>query len=260
MEDGMIARRQLSAIAVALLVSLLVVGSADAGKGRKPGGGSGGSCTQSAPGVAVQNTYGWSQWGSFGLPGQQLAYLITVVNYDTSCSSSSFVVSLRAPDDFAVSIPTNTISLSSGATGYVWAYVTSPSVVADGDYSVTATVTRAGGSGTESTGSFVTYYKVYSSDDVAPTLFWASPGDGMTITGRSYNISVSSRDDHAVEKIDLYIDDEFRSTTVCDGVAYTCSLNYAWSLGGVKGQHTATFKSYDWMGNVGVMTVDFTVE
>jgi hypothetical protein len=256
----MIARRQLSAIAVTLLVSLLVVVSADAARGRKPGGGGGGSCAQSAPGAAVQNTYGWSQWGSFGLPGQQLAYLITVVNYDVSCSSSSFVVSLTAPSGFAVSIPTNTISLSSSATGYVWAYVTSPSDIPDGDYPLTATVTRAGGSGAGSTGSFVSYYKVYSSDDVEPTLFWASPGDGMTITGRSYNVSVSSRDDHAVEKIDLYIDDEYRSTTVCDGVAYTCSLNYAWSLGGVRGQHTVTFKSYDWLGNVGVTTVHFTVD
>jgi hypothetical protein len=267
----MITRRQLSAIAVALLVSLLVVVStplvpvAVAGKGGvhsgggggKGGSGGGGTCTQSNPGITVQNTTGWSQWGSFGLPGQELAYLMTVVNYDVGCSSSSFVVSLAAPGGFSVSIPTDTISLSSGGTGYVWAYVTSPSNSADGDNLLTATVTRASAPG--SSGSSVSYYKVYSSDDAAPTLFWENPGDGMTITGRSYNVSVSSIDDHMVQKIDLLIDGVFRSETVCSGISYTCSLYYSWSLSGVSGQHTATFESHDWMGNVGVATVTFTV-
>jgi len=259
-----VVRTALGAALVLLTLTLVPVAHAgkagtNGGRGgpKGGGGGTGGtSCTQSAPGAGVQNTYGWAQGGSFGLPGQQLAYLITVVNYDVGCSSSSFVVSLTAPSGFAVSIPSDTISLASGGTGYVWAYVTSPSEVADGDYPLTATVTRAGASG--STGSAASYYKVYSSDDVAPTLFWASPGEGMTITGRSYNVSVSSIDDHAVEKIDLYIDDVYRATTVCDGIAYTCSLNYAWSPS--AGQHTATFKSYDWMGNVGGTTTHFTVE
>ena len=51
----------------------------------------------------------------------------------------------------------------------------------------------------------------------------------------------------------------YKSEVLCDDVSYTCQLNYSWSLGGATGQHTATFKSYDWMDNVGVSTVSFTV-
>ena len=50
-----------------------------------------------------------------------------------------------------------------------------------------------------------------------------------------------------------------RSTSVCQDVAYNCQLTYTWSLRGAQGQHTVTFKSYDWMGNVGVLTATVTV-
>jgi len=249
---------------VVLAFALAIVPAALAGK---PGGGGGGghggggggstSCTQNAPGIVVQNNYGWSQWGSWGLPGQQLGYFIQVINYDVGCGSSTFAINLSAPNGFSVSIPTSTIGLASGASGYLWAYVTSPSSSPDGNYPLTATVVRNGASAAASTGSGASYYKVYSSDNAAPTLFWPNPGDGSTITGRSYNVSVSSSDDHAVKKIDLYIDNVYKTETLCDDVSYTCQLNYSWSPS--AGQHTATFKSYDWMGNVGVSTVSFTV-
>jgi hypothetical protein len=244
---------------VVFVLALALVPAAFAGKGggggHGGGGGGGTSCTQNAPGIVVQNNYGWSQWGSWGLPGQQLGYFIQVINYDVGCSSSTFTISLSAPSGFSVSIPTSTIGLASGKSGYLWAYVTSPSSTADGDYPLTATVVRSGAPA--STGSVGTYYKVYSSDSVAPTLFWPNPGDGSTVTGRSYNVSVSSSDDHAVKKIDLYIDNVYKTETLCDDVSYTCQLNYSWSP--TAGQHTATFKSYDWKDNVGVSTVSFTV-
>ena len=56
----------------------------------------------------------------------------------------------------------------------------------------------------------------------------------------------------------LYIDNAYVSTTACDDISSTCQLGYSWSPNGV-GQHTATFKSYDWLGNVGVLTTTFTV-
>jgi hypothetical protein len=214
-------------------------------------------CTASAPGIQIDNTWGWSAWGSFGLPGQQLKYALDVRNYDLGCGSSTFVVSLSAPSGFAVSMPSNSITLNSYSSGYVWAYVTSPSGIANGDYALSATVERAGTS--TPSAPFTSYYKVYSSDTVAPSLFWPNPADGTTISGRSYNVVVSSTDDHAVKHIDLYIDDVFRSTTACDDIAYTCQLSYTWSLHGVTGRHAVTFKSYDWMGNVGTLTVTFTV-
>jgi hypothetical protein len=238
-----------TALAVALFPAV-VAAKSDATKG-KPGGGK--TCTRKAPGVIVDNNWRWGSPGSYGLPGQQLTYAVDVINYDAGCSSSSFVVGVTAPGGFSVSVPTSTISLRSASSGYLWAYVTSPSAIPDGDYPLTVTVQR----GSDPAVSTTSWYKVYSSDTVAPTLYWPSPSDGATITGRSYNFAVSSNDDHAVKNIDLYIDDAYRSTSVCDDVSYSCQLNYTWST--TPGQHTATFKSYDWMGNVGVLTTTFTV-
>jgi hypothetical protein len=220
------------------------------------GGGRKGSCTRNAPGVSIENSWGWSQWGSWGMPGQQLTYLIDVRNYDISCSSSTFVVTASAPDGFSVSLPTASISLKSSTTGYLWAYVTSPSTIADGDYPLTFTVDRVGES---SPASGTSTYKVYSSDTVAPWLYWPNPGDGTTIGGSSYTVAVSTSDDHAVKTIELYLDGAYTTTASCDDISDTCQLFYNWSIRGLQGQHTATFTSTDWMGNVGVLTVTFTI-
>jgi hypothetical protein len=240
----------------ALVLSLALVPVALAAKGGGKGGG-GTACTQKTPGIAVDNNWQWGQPGSWGMPGQTLKYAINVINYDAGCGSSTFTIKISGPSGFSVSIPTNTITLKSGSSGYVSAYVTSPSGIADGDYRLTATVERSGTS--NSAASSNSYYKVYSTDTVAPLLYWPNPADGMTISGGSYQVIVSSSDDHSVQKIELYIDNVYTSTALCDDIAYECQLVYKWSLSGIQGQHTATFKSYDWMGNVGVLTSTFTV-
>jgi hypothetical protein len=245
-------RRIALAASIALVLVFAVVPPALAGHGG--GGKPGSSCTRKAPGVIVDNNWQWGSPGSFGLPGQQLRYAIDVINYDAGCGTSSFVVTVSVPGGFSVSLPASAISLKSASSGYLWATVTSPSGAADGDYPLTVSVARAG---SPPDASYTSYYKVYSTDTVAPTLYWPSPGDGATITGRSYNIAVSSNDDHAVKTIDLYLDNALVSTTACDNVSYSCTLNYSWSTS--RGQHTATFKAYDWMGNVGVLTTTFTV-
>jgi hypothetical protein len=235
--------------ALVLALALVPAGLAAKGGGGKP------SCTRYAPGVSVDNNYAWSQWGSWGTAGQQLKYAIKVRNYDVGCNSSSFAVTLSAPNGFSVSLPTNTINLKSYTSGYLSGYLTSPTVIADGDYPVTATVTRAG---TSETASFTSYYKVYSSDTTAPDLFWANPASGQTISGTSFNVTVSSRDDHAVRTIELYMDGAHVSTTECDNISYICQLHYPWRVG-AAGQHTARFEATDWRGNVGVQSVNFTV-
>jgi hypothetical protein len=178
-------------------------------------------------------------------------------NDDVSCGSSTYAISLAAPDGFAISIPQSTLTLSSGTIGYLWAYVTSPTGIPDGDYPLSLSVTRAGT--TSPGGTATSYYKLYSSDSVPPTLYYASPWDGAAISGRSYNVSVASKDDHAVKTIELYIDGAYKSTSTCDDLTYECRLGYKWSLRGIRGTHTATFKSYDWLGNVGTQTTTFTV-
>jgi hypothetical protein len=244
------------ALRISLVAAVLaLVAAAPAAVAGKPGGGGSRGCTAGAPGVAVDNNWSWSGLGSWGLPGQQLTYAIAVRNYDVGCGSSSFVVTVSAPDGFSVSLPADTITLKSYSTGYLWAHVTSPSSVADGDYPLTVTVRRSGES--NQSASTRTYYKVYSSDTVAPTLFWPNPAEGQTVTGRSYDIVVSSSDDHAVRKVDLYLDGAYLATTMCDNISYTCQLSYKASA--TVGQHTATFKAYDWLGNSTVLTVKFTV-
>jgi hypothetical protein len=140
---------------------------------------------------------------------------------------------------------------------YVWASVTSPNPIADGDYPLTVTVKRAGASTWD--GSNTSYYKVYSSDTSSPTLYWPSPENGAAIKGRSYTLSVGSMDDHLVRKIDVYIDNVYKATTLCDNIANDCQLSYTWSIAKVRGVHTVTFSSGDWMGNVGTLTSTVTV-
>jgi Bacterial Ig domain len=211
-------------------------------------------CAPAAPTVSVDNNYAWGAPGSYGLAGQQLKYAVKVANNDVGCGSSSFAVTLSVPTGFTVSTPSSTISLSSTSSGYLFAYVTSPVGVADGDYALNASVQRGGVIATSTS-----YYKVYSSDGVAPTLFYPNPWDGATLSSKSYTVTVSSSDDHAVRTIDLYIDGAYTTTTACDDVSYQCQLVYKWSLKGVRGQHAITFKSYDWWGNVTPLTVNFTV-
>jgi hypothetical protein len=215
------------------------------------------SCMQKAPLVSVDNNFAWSSPGSWGTPGQTLTYAIDVLNYDVGCGSSSFVVGVSAPTGFSVSLPTSAITLKSSSSAYLSAQITSPANAADGDHPLTFTVQRTGS--TTPGSAFTSYYKVYSTDTTAPTLFFLSPSDGQTISGRSYNLSASASDDHAVKEIELYLDGVHLATQLCDDVSYTCVLTNAWSLRGVRGQHTATFLSYDWIGNMSAATATFTV-
>jgi hypothetical protein len=150
-------------------------GAGTGGSSGKPGGRGGKSCTRKTPAVSVDNSWAWGAPGSDGIHGQQFTYAIAVIDYDVVCRSSRFVVGVSAPSGFSVSLPTSTISLRSSSSGYLWAYVTSPSLIADGDYPLVVTVRRSGSSENASTTS---WYKVCSSDSVKPTLFWPSPGDG----------------------------------------------------------------------------------
>src|SRR5262245_8452685 len=250
-----VTRRSAAICAIAMLGALAVaVPGALAGKPGTPSG-----CTRNAPSVTVDNNWSWGSTGAWGLPGQQLGYAVRVTNNDAGCGSSSFVISVSVPNGFSVSVPTNAITLKSPSSGYLWADVTAPSAIGDGNYPLVVTVQRSGSSDAASVSTTTSYYKVYSSDSIEPTLFWENPWDGATISGRSYNVTVSSSDDHAVKHVDLYIDGRFVSTKACDAVTYICQLTYPWSTRGSKGQHTATFKATDWMGNVGVLTTAFTV-
>jgi hypothetical protein len=253
-----IARRMLGATAEAGLITVLIfgliAGSAFAGKGSHSGGG-GGSCVANTPGLAVQNTWAWAQTGSYGLAGQRLTYQVQVINYDVGCRSASFVLSASAPAGFAVSVPTNTITVKAGGIGYLSAYVTSPAGSTDGTYPVTFNVLRTGTA--SPAGAATTYYMVYSSDSAAPSIYWPNPSEGQTVTGRSFWVQASATDDHSVKEISVSIDSAALVSTQCDDIAYSCTLYYNWTT--VRGTHTATFTATDWMGNDAATSVRFTV-
>ena len=189
------------------------------------------------------------------MPGQQLRYAIGVSNKDVGCGSSTFAVTFSAPSGFAVSMPSSTITLNSGSSGYVWGYDISPGTAADGDYPLTTTVLRAGVSSPAAS----SWYKVYSSDAVAPKLYWMNPADGSGVSGRTTYVGFSSSHDHTVKELVVYLDNALVATKVCDGITYDCQVSYKWSTRRVRGQHTATYQSTDWMGNVATQTVTFTV-
>jgi hypothetical protein len=188
-----------------LLTLALVPAAVAAPDIRESGKRAAGRCTQKAPGVFIDNNWAWGASGSYGTLGPQLTYAIDVFNYDVGCSPSSFTVSLSAPSGFSVSLPASSIRLESGSSGYLYAYITSPSVIADGDYPLSATVRASSGR----SGSATSWYKVYSSDSAAPTLFWPGPGNGTTIARGSYNVAVWASDDHSVKRIDLVLDNAY---------------------------------------------------
>jgi hypothetical protein len=206
----------------------------------------------------VDNNWAWSQTGSWGLWGQQLTYALQVRNYDVRCSASSFVVTAVVPNGFSVSMPTTTISLKSSTSAYLWAYVTSPTTAADGDYPLSVSVQRAG-SLSPAASAATSAYKVYSTDTVAPKLYWQNPTDGGSLSGRTTYVGFTSSDDHAVKRLDLSVDGVSVASVLCDDISSDCQVSYKWSIRRVHGQHTATYKSTDWMGNGATQTVNFTV-
>src|SRR6266487_1420844 len=93
-----------SLAALALFLPAALGANGGGGKGKGGGGGGAASqssttsgCTPSAPQVLVQNSYGWNQSGSWGRRGDTLGYQIQIIDQDSGCASSSFVLSVSAP-------------------------------------------------------------------------------------------------------------------------------------------------------------------
>jgi hypothetical protein len=164
---------------------------------------------------------------------------------------------MSAPSGFSVSLSRSTLTLNSASSGSVSAYVTSPTAVADGDYPLTVTVERTGAPGSGS--STTSFYKVYSSDTLAPKLYWMNPSNGGALSGRTAYVGFASSDDHALRRLEVFLDSALVATTLCENVSYECQASYKWSIRRVRGQHTATFRSTDWLGNVSAQTSTFTV-
>jgi len=240
---------------VTLVAGLIAAGHSAAIAGKPGGGGSTGGCVRVTPQVNIANNYAWAQSGAWGNPGQKINFAVDVMNSDQGCSASTFSVSLAAPAGFVVSAPVS-LSISAPSDAYAWISVTSPTTAIDGQYALTATVTRTGTAAVTATSK----YLVYTSDTTAPQIYWTSPAAGSDATGRSLAVGFASTDDHALSRISVAVDGATVATTDCTtNVSYDCLVSYNWSIRRVTGAHTATFTSTDHMGNVASQTVSFTV-
>ena len=143
-------------VVVAMASSLAFGMTTVASAGGHGGGGHGGTTTACVPGtprVSIDNTWAWASPGSWGMPGQELRYAVNVFNTDVGCGSASFAVTFSAPDGFGVSMASNTVTVDSASSAYVWATVTSPVVATDGDYVLSASVERVGSVGARGAGT-----------------------------------------------------------------------------------------------------------
>jgi len=88
-----------------------------------------------------------------------------------------------------------------------------------------------------------------NSDVTAPVVTISSPADGSTVSPSTQRIVVSSSDNVAVTKLDLYIDGRFFGTSA------TPTATFSWSTRKVaSGSHTLQAYAYDAAANVGVST------
>ena len=198
---------------------------------------------------------GWGQWGSWGKPGQQVGILrpgdqlrrrLQLVELHGQPVRPHWVPPFRFRRDSRA---------CAGASGYLWVYATSPGTAADGDYPLTATVVRRRG---VSVGTRRQAPPSATTRCTRPTASLRRSSGRIPATGRQSPAAPTTWLSHRATT--MRSRRSISTSTMCTSLRcsattppYTCQLNYSWSLGGATGQHTATFKSYDWMDNVGVL-------
>ncbi len=86
-------------------------------------------------------------------------------------------------------------------------------------------------------------------DTTAPKVTISSPINGSSV-GRNTNIVSTATDNIGVTKMEVYIDNNLKSTSSSG------SISYAWNTRKIsRGAHTITTKAYDAVGNIGTSTV-----
>lgn len=82
-------------------------------------------------------------------------------------------------------------------------------------------------------------------DPIAPTISITSPASGATVS-KNVNVAVSTRDNVAVTKVELYVDGKLTDTSTTNPFTTKWNANRA-----ARGNHTLQAKAYDAAGNVG---------
>ena len=105
-----------------------------------------------------------------------------------------------------------------------------------------------------------------STEDNPPTIEIISPSDGDTVSG-TFRFSTYATDDHRLEKVEFYIDDELKVSHGPfgpDTVASTCNWDCDTTPGSINyipnGNHTFKAKVYDTGGQTAVDNISFIVD
>lgn len=215
-------------------------------------------CQPAPPSAVVQNTYGWSAFGTWAMPGQRVPYAIQLSNW--SCSTATVTASVVVPDGFTVEPASVSVSLGSRQNALRTVYVTSPADAAVADHPVFVTASSATRTGLVTGNTDTSYYKVYTSDALAPTAALQSHATGSTVSG-TVQLSHSFRDDHMARHADLKIDGAPVASASNEGITSELTMYFQWDTRSVsKGQHTVEWQTYDDFGNPFVDTWVLTVQ
>jgi Bacterial Ig domain len=216
-------------------------------------------CVPAQPQVSIQNTYGWSQFGSWAAPGETYPYDVVVYNQDVNCRAARFNLASTLPSGFTMDMPTTSLSIKSSSFALLHLHVTSPATTADGDYAFQEKVWRDLDPSSEGFGNSI--YKVYSKDTQPPVFGWWSPADGQTVADNpAFTVSLS--DEHRVRRLELYIDGVPIYAKDYDPIVqYNMSFQYTWPTKGVaRGLHTMRAVGYDGSGNRADWTTSFNLQ
>jgi hypothetical protein len=228
------------------------------------------TCIPDQPVARFQNTYKWASWGTNAKAGERVGYLASVTNFDQNCGTSTFNITVTAPDGFLVENAIQTVTLDSGTNRDYSTinkdfevYITSPAGLGDGDYPITITATKQDGTTNKSATDATSYYKVYSVDTTAPTMMWKSDLNGKTVSvsDRTLQISHNSTDNKRVKQVQILIDGSVVASRDCTThVGYSCDTRYDLDLRKNKGVHNLVLSATDFSGNTLKNEQTFTVQ
>ena len=133
-------------------------------------------------------------------------------------------------------------TLSAAPYSFSW----NSTAVADGTHTITVTAADAAGNSSQAAVSVIVKNTITVIDTIAPTISILSPASGTKIGAAAVKVQVDAKDNVAVTKVNLYVDNVLSASTTT--APFTMSLNgKKWSTG----SHSLICVAYDAAGNTG---------
>ena len=156
---------------------------------------------------------------------------------------------------FSGSFAPASIALSPGATGSVTWSVSALGSVIDGSYAIEAQAADPSGGSTSAHATFTVFTAPPPppADATAPTVSWASPSNGASLS-RSATLSANASDNTGVTAVEFYDGSKLIARDTSD------PYRVKWRLSKVsKGSHSLTVRALDAAGNKAEQTISVTV-